>query len=118
MFNFEIINTDGFDRIRQTSINENLIYQCSFMGNLPSCQEEYNSGNGEGCHFLPLTEVDRDKYDEDCETGTINAIILNNSIFYPLLSWGTIVQLECRGKKRPVLDLAWYRNNVGENDEN
>lgn len=118
MFNFEVINTNGFDRIKQISIDENLIYQYSFMGNLPSCQEEYQNGNGEGCHFLPLTETDRKKYDEDCGAGTINAIILNDSIFYPSLNWGTIVQLECRGKKRPVLDLAWYKNNASGNDEN
>lgn len=69
--------------------------------NLPNTQEESVSGNGEGCWFL-VDQATKDVHDTDVEGGIYEGKLDNDSIYYPNLKAGEILQFEMRGKKRPV----------------
>lgn len=72
--------------------------------NIPTTEEEYEKGHGEGCWFL-VNEETKKAYEEDVEGGTYNGILDNEPIEHPMLKLGDLLPIEMRGKKRPVVSL-------------
>lgn len=81
--------------------------------NLPSNEESYKSGNGEGC--WALVEEDTYKAYELDETGDgYKAILDNDSFYYPGLMAGIEIPIEMRGTNRPVVPYNWLVEHYGE----
>lgn len=79
--------------------------QFSFKVNLPSCEKDYLTGNGEGVWVKPSLDAHEDwhkdavsKYNRTIYYGKI----LNDSLYYPNLTYGTLIAFELRGENRPV----------------
>ena len=88
-----------------------------FLVNLPRNWPSYKSGNGEGVWAVALKEEDYAQYTSISDNGTMEVMLLNDSIHYSKLKWGTIVEAEHRGDKRPVLDkktLTYLFEKYGE----
>lgn len=81
--------------------------------NLPSNEESYKSGNGEGCWALADEEV-KAAYDNDEKEGDYTVILDNDSFYYPGLMAGTKIPIEMRGTNRPVAPYKWLVENYGE----
>lgn len=81
--------------------------QRNFKANLPDDTKSWKAGNGEGCWFQALSKEDMDNCQNSNYRGSISAILLNDSIYWPALHYGTVVRLECRACARPVLDVEW-----------
>lgn len=75
--------------------------------NLPDCEQDWASGNGEGCWGYLRREEDLEKYDKG--EGDFEIILMNYSFYYPnVLTWGTIILAEGRGRtNRPVMKKDW-----------
>ena len=78
--------------------------------NLPDTAEHYESGNGEGC-WADLEGAAREAYEHDACGGRYEAVLRNDSIYYPGLACGTVVPIEMRGANRPVVPYAWLVEN-------
>lgn len=87
---------DIFNQIIIPKTNEML-----FKVNLPSNAESYESGNGEGVWACGNKET-FEAWEKDIDSGVYFVKMLNYSVYYPKLEYGTIVAIEMRGKKRPV----------------
>ena len=74
--------------------------------NLPTSEDDYKNGNGEGVFVLVAPEV-KEAYDTDEEGGTYEGILDNDSIEYMDLNHGERVPLEMRGVNRPVVPYKW-----------
>lgn len=88
-----------------------------FKVNLPQTFDDYLSGNGEGM-WACCSEKDQAKIDEDVAEGIIFVKLLNDSIYYPELEYGTIIPVELRGECRPVaiwdeLDAKYSLDEIG-----
>lgn len=79
-----------------------------FKGNLPLNLTDLANGNGEGCWFQFLNPEDKEKYEANGDE-TIEAILLNDSVYWPPIEYGTVLKLKGRGDKRPVLDVDWVQ---------
>lgn len=75
--------------------------------NIPFNEKEYKSGNGETI-WAAVSNNDKEKYDNDCDNGTVEVMLLNNSVGFPSLMIGEKIMCEWRGKKIPV--VPW--NNI------
>lgn len=56
--------------------------------NLPRNQENFISGNGEGC-FVSISKLTFKKYQKDYDGGTFKGILENDSFYFPSLKAGT-----------------------------
>lgn len=83
--------------------------------NLPSNEESYKSGNGEGCWAL-VDEQTKADHDNDKTGSGYEAILDNNSVYYTGLNAGTKVPIEMRGEYRPVVPYEWLVDNYGESN--
>lgn len=81
--------------------------------NLPSTQEDYESGRGEGCWFTVTDEVYKD-YENDRTSGNFVGTLENDSFYYQGLMCGKECPIEFRGKNRPVVPLKWLNENYGQ----
>ena len=81
--------------------------------NLPSNQESYISGNGEGVWVKVDEQTCRD-YDNDGRGRFYHGELANDSIYYPGLMCGMTIPFEMRGKNRPVVKHSWLVENYGE----
>ena len=81
--------------------------------NLPSSEEPYAMGVGEGV----WVEVDKGVYDDYIE-GSVGRFyvgeLANDSIYYPGLLCGMSVPFEMRGESRSVVRYGWLVDNYGE----
>lgn len=73
-----------------------------FKVNLPSDKTSFKSGNGEGVWAHALNMVDYQKYKDNKSNEIIKVRILNNSFYYPDLTYGSIINVELRGDSRPI----------------
>ncbi len=87
-------------------------------GNLPRSQEGFRNGNGEGVWIQPFSESDQEIYDTNITGDSFQAILLNDSIYYPF-PYGTLLYFKNYGTEvRPVLDYEWFDGVVQENSDN
>lgn len=70
--------------------------------NIPLTEENYLSGNGEGV-WVEVDESTRAAYDSDARGGIYHGILANDSLYYPGLGCGDVVEFEMRGEHRPVV---------------
>lgn len=90
------------------------IYGKSYLkANLPASQEEYDSGNGEGCWFIAEADA-KQAYDQDAETGVYRCILDNDSDYYPGLNHGEVLPVEMRGTNRPVVPYSYLAEHYGK----
>jgi hypothetical protein len=89
--------------------------------NLPNCEQDWKSGNGEGCWGYLKREEDLERYYKG--EGDFKIILLNDSFYYRgVLNWGTVIMAEGRGpENRPVLKKDWITlimecNGIKESD--
>lgn len=82
--------------------------------NIPDHENRYKTINGEEVWgWCDVT--DREKYNDDAYTGTITAILLNESLeYFGFLHWGDVLQLKCHGNNRPTLDPEWIDEKIEE----
>ena len=100
-------------KIEELTPEEQAKYTEYIKINLPASAENEKFGGGEGCFCLVTPEVKK-AYDED-ESGTKYAGILDNdSLYYPGLIHGTLLEFEMRGEKRPVVSFDWLVDHYGE----
>ena len=81
--------------------------------NLPSNEESYKLGNGEGCWVLVEENVKR-AHDTDEKGTNYVGILDNDSFYYPGLYAGKEIPIEMRGTYRPVVPYSWLLKNYGE----
>lgn len=74
--------------------------------NIPLTEENYLSGNGEGV-WVEVDEATREAYDKDATGAGYKGILANDSLYYPGLGCGDVVEFEMRGECRPVVSLAF-----------
>ena len=78
--------------------------------NLPACEGDYITGNGEGV-FVLVTKKVKEAHDSD-ETGThYRGILDNDSYYYIDLTAGEEIPIEMRGVNKPVVPYTWLINN-------
>lgn len=78
----------------------NEIEKC-FKINLPSDEADNESGTGEGIWACSTDEV-LAFYEKDEETKIHLVMLLNDSMYYPILTFQTIIPVEFRKGQRPV----------------
>ena len=83
--------------------------------NLPSNEESYQSGNGEGCWFL-VNEETKKAYDNDEKGTKYFGILDNDSVYYHGLLAGTELPIEMRGENRPVVPYNYLLEHYGESN--
>ena len=74
--------------------------------NVPTTEEEYVRGNGEGMWAL-TDDSGKRAYDEDAESGEYEVIIDNDSFFWEGLEHGQLMPVEMRGVHRPIVPYNW-----------
>lgn len=72
--------------------------------NIPLTEEDYHSGNGEGV-WVEVDQKTRRAYDCDAIGSGYHGILANDSLYYPGLNCGDIIEFEMRGENRPVVDF-------------
>lgn len=83
--------------------------------NLPSNEEAYKNGNGEGCWFLVSEEV-KNAYDSDENNTKYQGILDNDSVYFKGLFAGTELPIEMRGEMRPVVPYNYLVEHYGESN--
>lgn len=82
--------------------------------NLPESLEGFKKGLGEGI-WIEIDMSFREIYNGSTIGGSYEGKLLNDSVYYPLLEWGSTVRFELRGSNRPVAffeDLQPYRDDT------
>ncbi len=74
--------------------------------NIPLTEKEYISGNGEGVWVL-VDDKTKYAHDSDAVGPGYHGILANDSLYYPGLCVGDMIEFEMRGYNRPVAD--YYR---------
>lgn len=77
--------------------------------NLPSSEEDYKQGYGEGVWAIVTPEIKK-AYDDDEAGTTYNGILDNDSCYYVGLEHGAAIPFEMRGEKRPVVPYSWLKD--------
>ena len=75
--------------------------------NIPLTEEEYRSGNGEGV-WVEVDPATRKAYDNDVIGPGYHGILANDSVYYPGLCCGDMIDFEMRGQNRPVVDFHTF----------
>jgi len=70
--------------------------------NLPDTRDDYLAGNGEGMWAVVDSQENKDDYDTNKSKGQFHAYLANNSLYYPVLGFGSKIQCEHRGGSRAV----------------
>lgn len=70
--------------------------------NLPSTIQTFQQGNGEGIWAVPYDDEAAHLYDEGAPEGQARFVACNNSIYYPEITFGSVVLCNFRGDKRPI----------------
>ena len=79
--------------------------------NFPLTAEDFAAGNGEGMWVL-VDEETKAAHDADETGGVYTGILDNDSIYYPGLNAGAVVQFELRGENRPVAIFDGFLENL------
>lgn len=74
--------------------------------NVPLTEEDYLHGNGEGMWAIVDDETKK-AYDEDVISGTYEATLDNDSLYWAGLEHGQVVPIEMRGEYKPVVPYNW-----------
>lgn len=77
--------------------------------NIPTSEENFKSGFGEGVWVLVEPEV-HEKYNSDVKGEVCWGILDNNSCYYKGLDAGTEIPFELRGDLRPVVLLDFLKD--------
>lgn len=77
--------------------------------NLPTSQEDYKDGIGEGCWVIVDDET-FNAYQENKNQKNCKGILHNDSIEYPRFTVGTKIYFELRGAARPVADYNFLND--------
>lgn len=77
--------------------------------NIPLTEQEYRSGNGEGV-WVEVDPDTRKAYDRDAIGSGYHGILSNDSLYYPGLSCGDMIEFEMRGANRPVVAWSFLQN--------
>jgi hypothetical protein len=101
---------NNVDKIK--SYSEDEISKLYIKVNLPSNISSYNSGNGEGCWAIPNTDEDAVILNEDKDKTTAKIILCNDSVYFPPLVYGSVLQVEIRCGQRAVLDVNWMHEQL------
>lgn len=80
--------------------------------NLCDSMEAYTDGIGEGIWAIPLDEDNKKLLDDDKKGTFAKIITFNNSLYFPALAAGSVVQVEIRPGNRPVLDINWMQEQL------
>ena len=76
--------------------------------NLP---DEENTTSSEGVWAVVSSETYK-KVEDDTDKGTeCKGIIINDSVYYPSLRYGTVIPFITNGKKRPYIKFNWLQEN-------
>lgn len=75
--------------------------------NISADADSLKSGNGEGC-FAIVSEENWLKANDDNAAGEFLFVLANDSIYYPGLVAGTVLEAEFRGEFRPVITKKTY----------
>lgn len=76
--------------------------------NLPATEENFLNGNGEGCFVLVDDKTYQDWEDDTKFGGVYYGTLINDSIYYPEMEYGTEIKFELRGDERPVALIEKY----------
>lgn len=77
--------------------------------NLP---DSPRSTNGEGVWVVTTAESSI-KADDDNDKGSeCKAILINDSVYYPNLRYGTIIPFTTNGSKRPYVKYKWLQDQI------
>ena len=80
--------------------------------NLPASLDDWKTASGEGVWVLVEQDA-KDAYDSD-EVGTVyEAIMDNDSVYFPGLCAGDKVPIEMRGSWRPTVPYSWLLQKFG-----
>lgn len=79
--------------------------------NFPLTAEDCTAGNGEGMWVL-VDKKTKEAHDADETGGVYTGILDNDSIYYPGLNAGAVVQFEMRGENRPVAIFEDFLENL------
>lgn len=86
--------------------------------NIPLNEKEYRNGNGEGV-WVEVDKATREAYDRDVIGSGYHGILANDSVYYPGLKCGDMIEFEMRGQNRPVVDyhnFLIYRSRISDED--
>lgn len=86
--------------------------------NIPLNEKEYRNGNGEGV-WVEVDSKTKAAYDKDVIGPGYHGILANDSVYYPGLKCGDMIEFEMRGEKRPVVDyhnFLSYRSRISDED--
>jgi hypothetical protein len=85
--------------------------------NIPDSWRAYESGNGEGMWGYIRHEEDVEKYYAKGDVRSLfEVILLNSSVYYPVLEWGSVILAESRGNYRPVMARDMVEQVLSEAD--
>lgn len=73
--------------------------------NLPLTEQDALAGCGEGVWVL-VDPKTKEEHDANMVGKGYSGILANDSIYYPGLNYGALIQFELRGKSRPVADIT------------
>lgn len=79
--------------------------------NFPLAADDFAAGNGEGMWVL-VDKATKAAHDADETGGVYTGILDNDSIYYPGLNSGAVVQFEMRGENRPVAIFEGFLENL------
>ena len=77
--------------------------------NIPMTEKDYHFGNGEGV-WVEVDQETRRAYNRDAIGSGYHGILANDSLYYPGLSCGDMIEFEMRGANRPVVPLSFLQN--------
>lgn len=77
--------------------------------NLPSSEDQFKFGNGEEIWIQTFTEADLEIYNNEKPGECFLGFSVNHSIYYPELTWGTVIKVKNAEDKDnvPLLDRDW-----------
>lgn len=81
--------------------------------NIPLTEKDYRTGNGEGVWVAVDDETMR-AYNRNVIGPGFYGILANDSLYYPGLCCGDMIEFEMRGHNRPVVD---YRKFLKDRDK-
>ena len=74
--------------------------------NIPLTEKDYRSGNGEGV-WVEVDQETKAAHDRDAIGSGYHGILANDSLYYPGLSCGDMIEFEMRGENRLVVPLEF-----------
>lgn len=84
--------------------------------NIPLTEKDYRSGNGEGV-WVEVDQETKEAHDSDAVGSGYQGILANDSLYYPGLSCGDMIEFEMRCEKRPVVAWDFLQNRTNLTEE-